>query len=243
MTQPGATRAPASPRAISCRRLHSLLEIVKAVRSGADVDSVLDAIARVVAETLGFQTVVLNVYRPEWDDFSVTTVHGSDAVREALLGLGLRLEQLDAPARPRFARAGAYFIPNDAFDWSQDTRRPVRARRGTRARRARRLAPQRRAVRSARALRRQDRRDHVVRRPAGRAVGRTTSGSRSRALSPPTPPWRSRRHRRACSLAATKRASSSCCASPPSCPDDLDRRRCSAPSARRSRKRLASTRS
>jgi GAF domain-containing protein len=44
--------------------LRSLLEIAKAVRSGADVDSVLDAIARVVGETLGFQTVVLNVYRP-----------------------------------------------------------------------------------------------------------------------------------------------------------------------------------
>ena len=100
--------------------LHSLLEIVKAVRSGADVDSVLDAIARVVAETLGFRTVVLNVYRPEWDDFSVTTVHGSDAVRQALLGSVYDWDSWTPLLVPRFTRAGAYFIPNDAFDWSQD---------------------------------------------------------------------------------------------------------------------------
>jgi len=100
--------------------LHSLLEIVKAVRSGAEVDSVLDAIARVVAETLGFQTVVLNVYRPEWDDFSVTTVHGSDAVREALLGSVYDWSSWTPLLVSRFSRAGAYFIPNDAFDWSQD---------------------------------------------------------------------------------------------------------------------------
>lgn len=100
--------------------LRSLLEITKAVRSGADVGSVVDAIARVVGETLGFQTVVLNVYRPEWDDFYVATVHGNDTVREALLGSvyewGSWMPLLDE----RFARAGAYFIPNDAFDWSQD---------------------------------------------------------------------------------------------------------------------------
>src|SRR5262245_31428124 len=66
--------------------LHGLLEVTRAVRSGADVGSVLKTTARVVSEALGFQTIVLNVYRPEWDDFYVETVHGSDAVRDALLG-------------------------------------------------------------------------------------------------------------------------------------------------------------
>jgi len=100
--------------------LRSLLEITKAVRSGADVDSVVDAIARVVGETLGFQTVVLNVYRPEWDDFSVATVHGNGPVREALLGSVYEWSSWTPLLDERFARAGAYFIPNDAFDWSQD---------------------------------------------------------------------------------------------------------------------------
>ena len=100
--------------------LRSLLEITRAVRTGADVDSVLDGIARVIAETLGFDTVVLNVYRPEWDDFHVATVHGSDAVREALLGSVYDWGSWTPLLDSRFSRAGAYFIPNDGFDWSQD---------------------------------------------------------------------------------------------------------------------------
>jgi diguanylate cyclase (GGDEF)-like protein len=100
--------------------LRSLLEITKTVRTGADVDSVVDAIARVVAETLGFQTVVLNVYRPEWDDFCVATVYGNDTVRDALLGSVYDWGSWTPLLDDRFARAGAYFIPNDAFDWSQD---------------------------------------------------------------------------------------------------------------------------
>jgi diguanylate cyclase (GGDEF)-like protein len=100
--------------------LRSLLEITKAVRSGADVDSVLDGIARVVAETLGFETVVLNVYRPEWDDFHVTTVHGAEAVREALLGSVYDWSSWTPLLDRKFSRAGAYFVPNDGFDWSAD---------------------------------------------------------------------------------------------------------------------------
>jgi diguanylate cyclase (GGDEF)-like protein len=101
--------------------LHALLEVTRAVRSGDDVGSVLSTIAQAVAQTLGFQTVVLNVYRPEWDDFCVATVHGSDAVRGALLGSIYDWDSWKPLLHPTFLRAGAYFIPNDAFDWSQDT--------------------------------------------------------------------------------------------------------------------------
>ena len=121
-THPGAHNA--SSTGVAARdvvsSLRSLLEITKAVRTGADVDSVLDGIARVIGETLGFDTVVLNVYRPEWDDFHVATVHGSDAVREALLGSVYDWGSWTPLLDPRFLRAGAYFIPNDCFDWSQD---------------------------------------------------------------------------------------------------------------------------
>ena len=121
-TYDGANGAPGAGVAARefASSLRSLLEITRTVRSGADVDSVLDAIARVVAEALGFETVVLNVYRPEWDDFHVTTVHGSDAVREALLGSVYDWSSWAPLLDSRFSRAGAYFIPNDAFDWSQD---------------------------------------------------------------------------------------------------------------------------
>jgi diguanylate cyclase (GGDEF)-like protein len=100
--------------------LHSLLEITRAVRSGADVGSLLDAIARVVAETTGFETVVLNIYRPEFDDFYVETVHGDADVREALLGSVYDWDSWTPLLDKKFMRAGAYFIPNDAFDWSKD---------------------------------------------------------------------------------------------------------------------------
>lgn len=100
--------------------LRALLEITKAVRSGADVESVLDGIARVTAETLGFETVVLNVYRPEWDDFHVATVHGAEPVRAALLGSVYDWSSWTPLLDPKFSRAGAFFIPNDAFDWSLD---------------------------------------------------------------------------------------------------------------------------
>jgi diguanylate cyclase (GGDEF)-like protein len=100
--------------------LRSLLEITRTVRRGGDVTSVLDAIARVVAETLGFETVVLNVYRPEWDDFYVETVYGSDEVRSALAGSVYQWDSWTPLLDPKFRRAGAYFIPNDAFDWTDD---------------------------------------------------------------------------------------------------------------------------
>jgi diguanylate cyclase (GGDEF)-like protein len=99
--------------------LQGLLEVSRAVRSGADVGSVLDTIARAVSETMGLQTLVLNVYRPEWDDFYVETVYGSALVRKALLGQVYDWDSWKPLLHPKFLRAGAYFIPNDAYDWSQ----------------------------------------------------------------------------------------------------------------------------
>ena len=103
--------------------LRGLLEVSEAVRRGGDIGSILSTIARAVAETLGFRTVVLNVYRPEWDDFHVETVYGSDSVREALLGQVYDWESWKPLLHPRFLRAGAYFIPNESFDWSQNSGR------------------------------------------------------------------------------------------------------------------------
>src|SRR6266550_1124704 len=108
-------------RAEFASSLQGLLDVSAAVRSGADVGSVLETIAGAVSKTLGFQTVVLNVYRPEWDDFYVQTVYGSTLVRKALLGQIYNWDSWRPLLHPRFLRAGAYFIPNDAFDWSTDT--------------------------------------------------------------------------------------------------------------------------
>ena len=61
--------------------LRGLLEVTKLVRSVEEVQELLDAIARTISDALGFRTVVINLYRPAWDDFVVTTVYGNDAAR------------------------------------------------------------------------------------------------------------------------------------------------------------------
>ena len=99
-------------------RLRGLLEVTRLVRTGEDLPELLGAIARTVSESLAVRTVVINIYRREWDDFIVTTVYGSDAAREMLLG------QITPPAEwepifdQRFLVRGAYFIQAGQFDWS-----------------------------------------------------------------------------------------------------------------------------
>src|SRR5256885_1617875 len=62
------------------------LEVTSVVRGERDLNSALATIVETVAEALEFKTVVLNLYRPEFDDFCVTDVHGSNEARDALLG-------------------------------------------------------------------------------------------------------------------------------------------------------------
>ena len=98
-------------------RLRGLLEVTKLVRSDEDLERLLGAIAHTIAESLGFGTVVVNLYRPAWDDFKVSTVHGGDAARETLIG-DTRGWDVWAPLlNQRFNRRGAYFIPHGSFDW------------------------------------------------------------------------------------------------------------------------------
>src|SRR5262249_4375702 len=118
----GKTNGPSGAVATAefASSLQSLLAVSRAVRSGADVGSVLDTIARSVSETLGFQTVVLNVYRPEWDDFYVETVYGSELVRKALLGQVYDWDSWQPLPPPGSLRGGGCFIPTDAFAWWKD---------------------------------------------------------------------------------------------------------------------------
>jgi diguanylate cyclase (GGDEF)-like protein len=67
--------------------LRALLEVTKLVRAQGDLPELLQAIARAIAESLGYETVVVHLYRPAWDDFCAATVHGSEAARAELLGV------------------------------------------------------------------------------------------------------------------------------------------------------------
>ena len=87
MTNDSVHSAPdADAAAANASSMSVLLEVTRAVRSGADIADLLGPIARAASEALGFGTVVLNLYRPEWDDLCVAAVHGDPAVREALAG-------------------------------------------------------------------------------------------------------------------------------------------------------------
>jgi len=108
------------PEALTGRRLEAFLEVTSVVRGEEDLASVLSTIVRTVAEALGFRTVVLNLYRPAFDDFCVTTVHGDPAAREALLGSTYEWSSWRPLLAERFHQGGAYLIPHGSFDWSVD---------------------------------------------------------------------------------------------------------------------------
>jgi diguanylate cyclase (GGDEF)-like protein len=89
-------------------------------RAPYELGSVLQQIAGTTARSLGFRTIVINLHRPAWDDFQTVVVHGSDEARRVLLGQSSTWEEWTPLLDERFERGGAYFIEQDAFDWSQD---------------------------------------------------------------------------------------------------------------------------
>lgn len=99
-------------------RLRGLLEVTRLVRTGEELPGLLSAIARTVSDSLAFRTVVINLYRREWDDFVVSTVYGSDEARDALLGQVRHVGDWDPLLDARFLRRGAYLVPSGEFDWS-----------------------------------------------------------------------------------------------------------------------------
>ena len=97
--------------------LRALLEVTRLLRAEEELPELLAAIARTIAESLGYGTVAINLYRPAWDDFCVTTVHGSQAAQDALLGRVRNLADWERLLDDRFLRRGAYVIEHGAVDW------------------------------------------------------------------------------------------------------------------------------
>ena len=100
--------------------VQALLEVTSVVRGKQDLTSALATIVKTVAETLEFKTVVLNLYRPEFDDFCVTDVYGSREARDALLGSTYGWTSWRRLLTDEYRRGGAYLIPHGSFDWSAD---------------------------------------------------------------------------------------------------------------------------
>jgi PAS domain S-box-containing protein len=98
-------------------QLRGLLEVTRLVREERDLTRLVDAIAATISDALGFRTVAINLYRPAEGDFMVTTVHGSDAARELLLGRTRPANAWDSYFVERYLRRGAYLIPRGEGDW------------------------------------------------------------------------------------------------------------------------------
>ena len=98
--------------------LRALLDVAAVVRSRDDLQRLFEAIAATVAQALGFAAVVVNVYRPAWDDYEVVVVEGDDhRAREALMGTHVDPRQLARLFDERFRRHDAYLVPHDQFDF------------------------------------------------------------------------------------------------------------------------------
>jgi PAS domain S-box-containing protein len=99
-------------------RLRGLLEVTRLVRTGEDLPELLHAIARTVSDSLAYSTVVVNLYRREWDDFVVSTVYGSEEAREQLLGQVRQVSDWEPLLDQRFLQRGAYVLAHGEFDWA-----------------------------------------------------------------------------------------------------------------------------
>jgi diguanylate cyclase (GGDEF)-like protein len=93
--------------------------VSRLVRASEELPTLLAAIAQTISASLGYETVVINLYRPAWNDFEVTTVHGSDAARDMLLGQLRTISEWESLLTDQFERRRAYVIPAGAYDWSQ----------------------------------------------------------------------------------------------------------------------------
>jgi PAS domain S-box-containing protein len=100
-------------------RLRGLLEVTRLVRTSDDLQALLAAIARTVSDSLGYRTVIVNLYRREWDDFIVMTVYGSEEARRMLLGQVSEVSDWEPLLDQRFLQRGAYVVPAGEFDWDQ----------------------------------------------------------------------------------------------------------------------------
>ena len=98
--------------------LRGLLEVTRLVRGERDLTRLVDGIAATIADSLGFRTVAINLYRPAANDFIVTTVHGSEGARAVLLGTTRAAAAWEPYFVEPFLRRGAYLIPHGEIDWA-----------------------------------------------------------------------------------------------------------------------------
>ena len=100
-------------------RLGAMFERTASVRTEDDLQCVLEDVCRTIAELLGYEAVVVNVYRPAFDDMLTAAAVGSDESIQHLVGRASPADTWYPLLADRFERRGAYFVPGEDFDWDE----------------------------------------------------------------------------------------------------------------------------
>ena len=98
-------------------RLGTMFERTADVRDQKDLEDVLEDVCRTIADLLGYRAVVVNVYRPAFDDMLTSAAVGSEESVLELVGKSSPRETWVPLLDERFRRRGAYFVPGGEFDW------------------------------------------------------------------------------------------------------------------------------
>jgi diguanylate cyclase (GGDEF)-like protein len=99
-------------------RLGTMFERTTSVRDDVDLQDVLNEVARAIGEVLAYGAVVINVYRPAFDDMLTAAAVGPDENVQELLGTISPTHTWTPLLNERFRRRDdAYFVPDGEFDW------------------------------------------------------------------------------------------------------------------------------
>ena len=107
----------AASKLATLARLGAMFERTAAVRDERDLEAVLEDVCRTISEVLGYKAVVVNVYRPAFDDLLTAAAVGSQDSIQALVGRASPAETWHPLFAARFERRGAYFLPAGDYDW------------------------------------------------------------------------------------------------------------------------------
>ena len=118
----------------SAAHLRALLDLARLLRANAGLTEVMTEVARIVSDALGFETVVINLYRAETDTYEVVTVHGNQRARALLLGDVTPAGAMGPDARAPFPGPRLVLRPRRGAGMGRATSAPTPPR----ARRARR---------------------------------------------------------------------------------------------------------
>ena len=98
-------------------RLGAMFERTSSVRGERDLQLVLEDVCRTIGELLGYGAVVVNVYRPAFDDMLTAAAVGPSESIQQLVGRASPADTWYPLLAPQFERRGAYFVPGEEFDW------------------------------------------------------------------------------------------------------------------------------